>query len=97
MERTKNWWKRKVDLNLTSYVRTEVDAVTLSVMSDDDVKFVIIQKEKVVDSSDSIDTSGRSDSSKTSDTEDESGGDDNGGLAATILGIEEQGVSGTPN
>ncbi|KAK2649563.1 hypothetical protein Ddye_017052 [Dipteronia dyeriana] len=47
-------------------------------------------KHVVVDSSESIDTFGRSDSSN-SDTEDETGG-----VAVTVLGIKERGVSGTP-
>ncbi|KAK3230306.1 hypothetical protein Dsin_002187 [Dipteronia sinensis] len=37
----------KAELKLTSHVKTEDDTVTLSIMSDDDVEFMIIHKEKV--------------------------------------------------
>ncbi|KAK3212880.1 hypothetical protein Dsin_017586 [Dipteronia sinensis] len=41
------WVSRdKAELKLTSHVKTEDDTVTLSIMSDDDVEFVIIHKEK---------------------------------------------------
>ncbi|KAK3189433.1 hypothetical protein Dsin_028994 [Dipteronia sinensis] len=36
----------KAELKLTSHVKTEDDTVTLSIISDDDVEFVIIHKEK---------------------------------------------------
>ncbi|KAK3212609.1 hypothetical protein Dsin_017315 [Dipteronia sinensis] len=83
----------KFELKITSHVKMEDDAITLSIMSDDDVDFVMTHKEKHVvvddnDSFESIDTLESSDSSKTSDTEDDSGGDD-GGQAATEDGIEE--------
>ncbi|KAK3198258.1 hypothetical protein Dsin_021673 [Dipteronia sinensis] len=37
----------KAELKLTSHVKTEDDTVTLSIISDDDVEFMIIHKEKV--------------------------------------------------
>ncbi|KAK3221337.1 hypothetical protein Dsin_008362 [Dipteronia sinensis] len=85
--------REKAELKLTSHVKTEDDTVTLSIMSDDDVEFVIIQMEKAaiihLDHRLHLDlhqqAMTRSDSSKTSDTEDEIG-DDDGDLLASKFG-----------
>ncbi|KAK3225438.1 hypothetical protein Dsin_005300 [Dipteronia sinensis] len=88
----RTWVSRdEAELKLTSLVKTEDDTVTLSIMSADEVEFVFIHKEKVVDDNDSaerIDTSGRPDRSKTSDTEDEIGDDDEQSNPGTVTKIK---------